>query len=53
MALIKNSLESTTSRVEFISYDDKKMEATYLRMPERHELNPEINEALIVEFYSR
>ena len=29
------------------------MSATYVRYPERSELNPEIKEALIVEFYNR
>ena len=47
------ALETVNSRVEFIKYDDKKKEATYVRVPQRSELNAEINEALIVEFYSR
>ncbi len=53
MAIVKTSLESLQNRVEFISYDDKKMEGTYVRMPERSELNADINEALIIEFYNR
>ena len=47
------ALETVNSRVEFIKYDDKKKEATYVRVPQRSELNVDINEALIVEFYSR
>ena len=47
------ALETVNSRVEYIKYDDKKKEATYVRVPQRSELNAEINEALIVEFYSR
>ncbi|QJR44084.1 30S ribosomal protein S4 [Mycoplasma miroungirhinis] len=35
---------------EWIKRDDFK--ATLLRLPERNELNPEINESLIVEFYN-
>lgn len=50
---IKDSLESINNRVEFITYDDKKMAGTYVRLPERSELNAEFNEALIVEFYNR
>ncbi len=50
---VENALKSIAKRVEFIKYDDKKKEATYVRYPERSELNAEINEALIVEFYSR
>lgn len=53
LVIVKTSLESLQNRVEFISYDDKKMEGTYVRMPERSELNADINEALIIEFYNR
>lgn len=50
---IKNALEVINSRVAFVNWDDKKMEGTFVRMPEREELNAEINESLIVEFYNR
>ena len=50
---VENALKNIAKRVEFIKYDDKKKEATYVRYPERSELNADINEALIVEFYSR
>ncbi len=53
LAIIKSSLEATHSRIEYITYDDKKMVATYVRYPERSELNADINESLIVEFYNR
>lgn len=53
LKIVAESLEKTTKRVDFVSYDDKKKELTYLRRPERSELNADINEALIVEFYSR
>ncbi len=53
MAIVKSSLEALHNRVEFISYDDKKMEGTYVRMPERSELNADIDEALIIEYYNR
>ena len=53
MAIVKASLESLGNRVEFISYDDKKMEAIYVRMPERSELSADIDEALIIEYYNR
>jgi len=50
---IEIALANVNSRVDFISYDDAKKQATYLRYPERSELNADINESLIVEFYSR
>ncbi len=52
-SIIKTSLESAPRRVEFITYDEAKMSATYVRYPERNELNADINESLIVEFYNR
>ena len=53
MTIIKSSLESINNRVEFITYDENKMAGTYVRYPERSELNADINESLIVEFYNR
>ncbi len=53
LLVVNNSLEKVSNRVEYIAYDDKKKTGTYLRYPERSELNPEINESLIVEFYNR
>lgn len=53
LTIVKSSLEALHNRVEFISYDDKKMEGTYVRMPERSELNADIDEALVIEYYNR
>ncbi len=53
LKVVTESLEKTTKRVDFIKYDDKKKEVTLLRKPERSELTADINEALIVEYYSR
>ena len=53
LQIIKSSLEALKKRVEFITYDEAKMAATYVRYPERSELNADINESLIVEFYNR
>ena len=50
---IEIALANVKSRVDFITYDEKKKSATYVRFPQRSELNAEINESLIVEFYSR
>ena len=47
------SLEAVTSTKAFVEFDKKKMSGTYVRIPDRSELNPEINESLIVEFYNR
>ena len=53
LKVVTESLSKVTKRVEFINYDENKMEATYVRLPERNELNADINEALIVEFYNK
>ena len=53
LKVVTEALAKVSKRVEFISYDENKMEATYVRMPERNELNADINEALIVEFYNK
>ena len=50
---IEIALANAKGRLDFISYDEKKKQGTYVRYPQRSELNAEINEALIVEFYSR
>ena len=50
---VEAALASTSKRVDFVKYDEKKKEGTFVRLPERSELNTEINEALVVEFYSR
>lgn len=53
LKVVAEALSKVTKRVEFISYDENKMESTYVRLPERNELNADINEALIVEFYNK
>lgn len=50
---IKASLEANVKCPAFVSFDKNKMTGTYVRYPERSELNQEINESLIVEFYNR
>ena len=50
---IKEALEKVTKRVEYVTFDEKKLEGKFVRLPERNELNADINEALIVEFYNR
>ena len=53
LAIVKSSLEALSKRVEYITYDEAKMAGTFVRYPERSELNGEINESLIVEYYNR
>ncbi|MBM7584984.1 small subunit ribosomal protein S4 [Bacillus pakistanensis] len=51
--IVKESLEVNSFVPEFLTFDADKLEGSLSRLPERSELPAEINEALIVEFYSR
>lgn len=51
--VVKESMEVNNFVPDFLTFDADKLEGTFTRMPERSELPAEINEALIVEFYSR
>ena len=50
---IKAAVEATLNRPAYVEFDANKLTGKYLRYPERNELNPDINEALIVEYYNR
>ncbi|MUV39306.1 30S ribosomal protein S4 [Lentibacillus sp. JNUCC-1] len=50
---IKEAIEVNNFVPEYLTFDENNLEGTYNRYPERAELPAEINEALIVEFYSR
>lgn len=50
---VKNALEKTQGRVEYVTLDQNKNIGTYVRYPERNELSIDIHEADIVEFYNR
>ena len=50
---VKDALEATSSRPSYVSFDDNKMTGTLVRLPERDEMNPEIDEALVVEWYNQ
>ena len=53
LEIIKTALASQTHVPGFVEVDAEKIEGKYIRLPERSELNQEINEALIVEYYNR
>jgi len=51
--IVKEAIEVNNFVPDFLTFDADKLEGTFTRVPERSELPAEINEALIVEFYSR
>ena len=53
LQIVKDALEANVSRKEFVEFDENKLTATFVRLPQRAEVMPEIKENLIVEFYSR
>ena len=53
MPAIADALLATLNLPAFVSFDKDTKKGTYLRLPERNELNAEVNEALVVEFYNR
>lgn len=50
---IKAAVDATLNRPAYVEFDANKLTGKYLRYPDRSELNPDINEALIVEYYNR
>ena len=53
LQIVKDALEATVSRVPFVSFDENTNTGTFVRLPERSEILPDIKEKLIVEFYNR
>lgn len=50
---VKDALEAVVSRPSFVSFDENKLTGSLVRLPERDEMEPEINEALVVEYYNK
>ncbi|MDR0199187.1 MAG: 30S ribosomal protein S4 [Streptococcaceae bacterium] len=50
---ITEAVEAVRARPSFVEFDAEKLEGKFVRLPERDEINPEINEALIVEYYNK
>ncbi|GAP00965.1 30S ribosomal protein S4 [Fructobacillus fructosus] len=50
---IQIAIESVVSRPQFVEFDKEKLEGKLVRLPEREELDADINEVLIVEYYNR
>ncbi|MFV0556850.1 MAG: 30S ribosomal protein S4 [Lactovum sp.] len=50
---ITEAVEATRGRLSFVEFDNEKLEGKFTRLPERDEINTEINEALVVEYYNK
>ncbi|HHT72691.1 MAG TPA: 30S ribosomal protein S4 [Firmicutes bacterium] len=53
LKVVQEALEVRPNVPEYLSYDENTMTGEYVRLPRRDELNPDIKESEIVEFYSR
>ncbi|MFZ9935554.1 MAG: 30S ribosomal protein S4 [Luteolibacter sp.] len=53
LAVRMTDLTQSLPSVDWLSVDKDKLEATVTRMPERSDIDPIVNEQLIVELYSR
>ena len=53
MEVVKTAIDSTISRPNYVSFDENKLEGSYVRVPVRDELTPDIDEQLIVEYYNK
>lgn len=53
LAVINDALNSTAFLLPHLSVDKEARKGVYERLPERSELNGELNEQLVVEFYAR
>ena len=51
--MVQAALENTVTRLPFVELDTQSLVGTYVRLPERSEVLPEIHENMIVEFYNR
>ena len=53
LQIVKDALEAVVGRAPFVSFDEDKREGTLVRLPERDELDANIDESLIVEYYNK
>ena len=53
LKVVSESLESVRSTAAWVSVNKETKEGKVERFPERNELNTEINESLVVEYYNR
>ena len=51
--VIKNAVEAVVARPSYVEFDADKLEGKLVRLPEREDMNADIDEALIVEFYKK
>ena len=51
--IIKNAVDAVVARPSYVEFDADKLEGKLVRLPAREDINADIDEALIVEFYNK
>lgn len=51
--VIKGAVEAVVARPAYVEFDADKLEGKLTRLPQREDMNADIDEALIVEFYNK
>ncbi|MFD1126323.1 30S ribosomal protein S4 [Lentilactobacillus raoultii] len=53
LQVIKDAVEAVVGRPQYVSFDADKLEGSLVRLPQREELDADIDESLIVEYYNK
>ncbi|MDO4680187.1 MAG: 30S ribosomal protein S4 [Aerococcus sp.] len=53
LQIIKDSVEGLYGHVPYVEFDADKLEGKLARLPQRDEMNQEIDESLVVEYYNQ
>ncbi len=53
LQIIKDAVDAVVGRPPYVSFDADKLEGTLVRLPQREELDADIDESLIVEYYNK
>ena len=53
LVVVNAAIEATVARPAYVEFDEDKKSGKLARLPQREELEPEIDEALVVEYYNQ
>ncbi|WP_048000151.1 30S ribosomal protein S4 [Lactiplantibacillus herbarum] len=53
LVIITGAVEAVVARPNFVQFDADKLEGSLIRLPQREELEADIDESLIVEYYNK
>ncbi|EEI70434.1 ribosomal protein S4 [Lentilactobacillus hilgardii ATCC 27305] len=53
LQVVKDAVEAVVGRPQYVSFDADKLEGSLVRLPQREELDADIDESLIVEYYNK